>query len=146
MDYFVTKTYFELNDIYFIDCRSSENIIMLNFHVLFGPPPNPNTIARALSESMNLSMMIKKKLFYKKKVFLKFSPLKITPQTCNFIKKRLQPSCLHVNIAKFLRAPNLKNICERLLLNDFRAVISLFINRKFFEVIIRLLLVSSEIL
>ena len=37
-------------------------------------------------------------------------------QTCNFIKKRLQHRCFPVNIAKFLRTPVLKNICERLLL------------------------------
>ena len=33
-----------------------------------------------------------------------------------FIKKRLQHSCFPVNIAKFLRTPILKYICERLLL------------------------------
>ena len=32
----------------------------------------------------------------------------------NFIKKRLQPTCFLVNIAKFLRAAILKNISERL--------------------------------
>ena len=37
--------------------------------------------------------------------------------TCNFIKKRLQHKCFPVNIARFLRKPNLKNICERLLLH-----------------------------
>ena len=51
LDYFVTKTYFDLNCIYFIDCRtyilSLENILMLNFHMLFGSP-NPNINARAL--------------------------------------------------------------------------------------------------
>ena len=36
---------------------------------------------------------------------------------CNFIKKRLQHICFPVNIAKFLRTPILKNICDRLLLN-----------------------------
>ena len=30
--------------------------------------------------------------------------------------KRLQRGCFSVNIAKFLRTPNLKDICERLLL------------------------------
>ena len=38
-------------------------------------------------------------------------------QTCNFIKKRLQHRCFHVNIAKFIRTPILKNICEWLLLS-----------------------------
>ena len=32
----------------------------------------------------------------------------------NFIKKRLQHRCFPMNIAKFLRTPVLKNICERL--------------------------------
>ena len=31
----------------------------------------------------------------------------------------LQQGCFPVNIVKFLRAPNLKNICERLLLNFY---------------------------
>ena len=39
-------------------------------------------------------------------------------QVCNFIKKRLQHRRFPVNIAKFLRRPNLKNICERLLLQS----------------------------
>ena len=34
-------------------------------------------------------------------------------KTCNFIKKRSQHRCFPVNIAKFLRLPILKNICER---------------------------------
>ena len=38
-------------------------------------------------------------------------------QACNFIKKILQHRCFPVNIAKFLRSPILKNICERLRLN-----------------------------
>ena len=37
-------------------------------------------------------------------------------KACNFIKKRLQRRCFPVNIARFLRTPFLKNICERLLL------------------------------
>ena len=37
-------------------------------------------------------------------------------EACNFIKKRLQHRCFPVNIAKFLRAPILKNTCQRLLL------------------------------
>ena len=35
-------------------------------------------------------------------------------QSWNFIKKRLQHRFFPVNIAKFLRAPVLENICERL--------------------------------
>ena len=38
-------------------------------------------------------------------------------QAWNFIKKRRQHGCFLVNIAKFLRTPILKIICERLLLN-----------------------------
>ena len=38
-------------------------------------------------------------------------------QACNFLKKRLQHRCFLVHIAKFLRTPLLKNICERLLLH-----------------------------
>ena len=38
-------------------------------------------------------------------------------KACNFNKRRLQNRCFLVNIAKFLRAPILKNICEWLLLN-----------------------------
>ena len=37
-------------------------------------------------------------------------------QVCNFIKKRLQYRSFPVIIAKFLRIPILKNICERVLL------------------------------
>ena len=40
----------------------------------------------------------------------------LDPEAYNFIKKRLQHRCFLVNIAKFLRAPILKKICERLLL------------------------------
>ena len=37
-------------------------------------------------------------------------------QSCNFIQKRLQHKCFPIKILKFIRAPILKNICERLLL------------------------------
>ena len=37
-------------------------------------------------------------------------------QACSFISKRLQLRCFPMNIAKFLRTPILRNICERLLL------------------------------
>ena len=36
----------------------------------------------------------------------------------NTEKKRLQHRCFLVNIAKFLRSPILKNICEQLLMED----------------------------
>ena len=35
-------------------------------------------------------------------------------QACNFIKKRLQSRCFLEKFAKYLRAPILRNICERL--------------------------------
>ena len=35
-------------------------------------------------------------------------------QYLNFVKRRLQHSCFPMNIAKFLRTPVLKNICEQL--------------------------------
>ena len=40
---------------------------------------------------------------------------KVARKVCNFIKKRLQHMCFHVNIVKFLRASILKNISKRLL-------------------------------
>ena len=42
-------------------------------------------------------------------LFNKVTGLKV----CNFIKKRLQHRCFLVNIAKFLRTPIFKNICEK---------------------------------
>ena len=39
-------------------------------------------------------------------------------QAYKFIKKRRQHMCFSANIAKFLRTSILKNICERLLLNN----------------------------
>ena len=36
----------------------------------------------------------------------------------DFITKKLQHRCFHVSIAKFLRTPILKNICEWLLLHS----------------------------
>ena len=46
--------------------------------------------------------------------FLYYLSLRL--QVLNFIKKILQHGCFPMNIAKFLRAPILKNICGRLLL------------------------------
>ena len=62
-------------------------------------------------------------LVYNKRLLLKISQYyrKITMLNSlfnNFIKKRLQHSCLLVNIVEILRSPILKNICERLLLSD----------------------------
>ena len=37
-----------------------------------------------------------------------------SPPACNFMKKRLQHRCFPVKFTKFLRAPILKSICERL--------------------------------
>ena len=47
-------------------------------------------------------------------------------KACNFIKKRLQHRCCPVNIAKFLRTPTLRNICERLLLT-IESLVKLFV-------------------
>ena len=52
-------------------------------------------------------------------LFNKVAGLQVCLQVCNFIKKRLQYGCFPVNIAKFLRPPFLKIICERLLLDSF---------------------------
>ena len=46
-------------------------------------------------------------------------------KACNFIKKRLQHRLFLVNMAKFLRTPILKNICERLLL-EFQWTMAVF--------------------
>ena len=43
----------------------------------------------------------------------------IDPQVCNFIKKRRQCKCFHVNIVKLLRTPILKNIFHFILLQDY---------------------------
>ena len=46
--------------------------------------------------------------------FIKVASLR--PATATLLKKTLQHKCFLVTFAKFLRTPNLKNICERLLL------------------------------
>ena len=65
-------------------------------------------------------------VFYKKAVIKNFAIftgkhlcwdlflLKLHLKACNFIKKRLQPRCLPVNIAKFLKTAIFKNINEQL--------------------------------
>ena len=53
-------------------------------------------------------------------------------EACTFIKKRLQHWCFSVNIAKLLRTPILKNICERLLLIFLRLFWFCFIIYKLF--------------
>ena len=45
-------------------------------------------------------------------------------QVFNFIKKRFQHRCFSANIAKFFKRPNLKKICERLLLNNVKSIFS----------------------
>ena len=52
-------------------------------------------------------------VFSKKKRFWKFCDIH---RSCNFTKMRLQQRYFSVDIAKFLRAPIFKKICERLLL------------------------------
>ena len=56
-------------------------------------------------------------------LFNKFAGLEV----CDFIKKRLQLSCFPLNIAKFLRTPILKNICERVLLRVLKPTPCLFL-------------------
>ena len=46
---------------------------------------------------------------------INFLTYKLIKHIYNFIKKRLQHMCFPVKCAKFLNAPILKNICERLL-------------------------------
>ena len=54
-------------------------------------------------------------IFTWKKSVLKFFLKKVAGlKAFNFIKRRFQRMCFPVNIAKFLRTPILKNICERL--------------------------------
>ena len=48
-------------------------------------------------------------------------------EVLDFIKRRLQLSCFPLNIAKFLRTPFLKNICERLLLRVLKPTSCLFL-------------------
>ena len=56
-------------------------------------------------------------------LFKKFAGLEV----CNFIKRRFQLSYFPLNIAKFLRTPILKNICERLLLRVCKPTSCLFL-------------------
>ena len=56
-------------------------------------------------------------------LFNKFAGLEV----CDFIKKRLQLSCFPLNIAKLLRTPILKNICQRLHLRILKTTSCLFL-------------------
>ena len=62
-------------------------------------------------------------ILYLEFLFNKFLGLEV----CDFIKRRLQLSCFPLNIAKFLRTPILKNICERLLLRFLKPTSCLFL-------------------
>ena len=79
-------------------------------------------------------------MFYQKSCSLKFRNIqRKTPEleslfnkvagleVWDFIKKRLQLSCFPLNIAKFLRTPILKNICERVLLRVLKPTSCLFL-------------------
>ena len=55
------------------------------------------------------------------------------PKACNFTEKRLQHSCLPVNIAKFLRTPILKHIYEWLLLKSIKRHITAQIMKFFMK-------------
>ena len=65
-----------------------------------------------IKKNNKISEKYNEQVFYKKAVLKNFSIFSL--QFCNFIKKRLQHGCFPMNIAKFLRTPVLKNICERL--------------------------------
>ena len=53
-------------------------------------------------------------------------------QACNFIKKKLQQWCFPVNIAKFLKKPILKSICEQLFL---KKVCKVLFNKTLFVIV-----------
>ena len=66
---------------------------------------------------LKISVLKNFAIFTEKHLYCSLFLMKL--KACNFIKKRLQQKCFPVNIAKFLRTPILKNICEWLLLNYF---------------------------
>ena len=76
------------------------------------------------SKHLRLIAVIKssQRRFSIKKAVLKIFPILTgknlcwSPQACNFVKKRLQNMFFFVNVAKFLRTPILKNICNLQLL------------------------------
>ena len=80
-------------------------------------------------------MLSYSKVFIKKTKYMRPSPLMFSweiyklfkiaevpvpklKKICNFIKKRLHHRCFPVTIAKLLRTPISKNICEQLLLEQ----------------------------
>ena len=70
---------------------------------------------------IQLNPFHKKRVFHKKAVIKSFTiftgrHLCQSVFFCSFIKKRPQHNCFLLNIAKFLKAPILKNICKRVLL------------------------------
>ena len=83
-----------------------------------------NCLVEWLTDESAKSLLQKQlpEVFYKKAVlknfaiftgkYLCWSLFLIKLQACNFIKKRFQHRCLPVNIAKFLKTANLKNICR----------------------------------
>ena len=61
-------------------------------------------------------------------------------QDCSFIKKRFQHKCFSVNVAKCLRTPILKNICEQLplkqlfskrLMSNYFCLLNFYQNEKY---------------
>ena len=98
------------------------------------PKPNPTLNHNRHSQLNDWTIEQQKQppeVFCLKKMFLKISQFsqentcigvsfyKVAGlQTCNFIKKRLQHRFFPVNNAKVLRTPILKNICERLFLEQ----------------------------
>ena len=86
----------------------------------------PKDVQRILL-SHKISEQYNEQVFYKKVALKKFaiftgthlywSPIfnkNADLLSSNLIKKRIQHSCFPLNIAKFLRTPILKNVCERL--------------------------------
>ena len=57
-------------------------------------------------------------MFYKKGVLQNFANLTF-PRPATLLEKRLWHRCFPVKFEKFLRAPNLKNFYERLLLENY---------------------------
>ena len=71
---------------------------------------------RSIMNRCSIKKLFLKILQYSKscKILQIFFNENVGLQSCNFFKKRLQHRCFPVNIAKFLRTPVLKNICQRL--------------------------------
>ena len=73
------------------------------------------TFKQPLTDVLKTVVLINFAIFTGKRLCWSFFFYKnVSLQSCNVIKKRFQYTCFPVNIAKFVRTPTLKNICERL--------------------------------